>query len=565
MQRRWQVVLLVLGILVPGIFAIYFVKHFGVNIPVHDEWHFMSTVDAFYSGGHWQAALFDHYGEHRIPIPKAIILALAPITKYNVKDEMYLSVLLMMAGAYVVWRLLKKTNAPLWLIVPIGWLFLSIAQNQNMLVGWQFQIPLMNFFALLTILFLSREPLRARDQVAAAATAFGATFSFANGLLIWPVIVLFAAFRRRSFRKALPWLVLMIVAVVLYVAGYHGFHRNPNDVTPRYAADIQHAPVNVIALYTAVAGNNFDGGNAMQGVVAGVLLLIVFLSLIVAWRKNPATPETTGFDPYPWLALALFSLLSAGAIAAGRSPAWKEFATASRYMTVTLFIPIAVIVLGVDLLRRLPRRATAFKFVATCAAIIVVAAVWQHVQTIRAGWTIADATHDQNMATLPCLRAFRVAPIPCLANIYAADGRYVRQNAVTLERFKLGPFAPAEPDQSSEAESEESSYVGTIDVVEFKAAVNGTSVTAQGWSLVGAKNPPATIALFVDGEWVGQTSQFFERPDVNAFYKKEMPPVGWMVAGNVPGYKKGDHKVQAMLISDSGKVVGMLPPKSVHD
>src|ERR1044071_7295598 len=219
MHRRWQVMLLVLGILLPGILAVYFVKKFGVNVPVHDEWHFMSTVNAFYSGSQWRAALFDHYGEHRIPVPKAIILGLAPFTKYNVKDEMYLSVLLMMLGAFVLWRLLKKTNAPSWLIVPIGWLFISTAQNQNLLVGWQFQIPLMNFFVLLTILLLNNEPLRARDQLAAAATAFIATFSFANGLLIWPVIVLYVAFRKRSFRKALPWLVLMIVAGGFYLGG----------------------------------------------------------------------------------------------------------------------------------------------------------------------------------------------------------------------------------------------------------------------------------------------------------------------------------------------------------
>jgi hypothetical protein len=564
MHRRRQVMLLVLGILLPGILAVYFVKKFGVNVPVHDEWHFMSTVNAFYSGSQWRAALFDHYGEHRIPVPKAIILGLAPFTKYNVKDEMYLSVLLMMLGAFVLWRLLKKTNAPPWLIVPIGWLFISTAQNQNLLVGWQFQIPLMNFFVLLTILLLTNEPLRARDQLAAAATAFIATFSFANGLLIWPVIVLYVAFRKRSFRKALPWLVLMIVAVVLYVAGYHGFHRTPTDHTPDYVANIKRAPSDVLALFTSVAGNNFDGGTATGGIIAGAVLLLLLLLLVIAWRKRPATADATNFNPYPWLALALFSCLSIGAIAGGRSLAWKEFATSSRYMTVTLFIPIAILVLGVDFLRRLPRPSPEFKAAVACAAIVVVAAIWQHWRTIHVGWVIADATHAQNMATLPCLRSFRTAPVPCLANLYAADGTYVRQNAATLERWRLGPFSTMPDEFVTVASDDEASISGTIDVAEIHKAPNGAaSVVAQGWCLVGGVRPPRTIALFVDGEYIAQTGEFFVRPDVNQFFKRDMPTVGWSITANVPQPGDGDHKVQAMVISRSGKVLGMLPPKII--
>ncbi|PYQ27688.1 MAG: hypothetical protein DMF56_18940 [Acidobacteria bacterium] len=559
MHSRRSLVWLLLGILLPGIFAVYFVKRFGVNVPVHDEWHFMSTVDAFYSGNHWQAALFEHYGEHRIPIPKAIILVLAPFTKYNVKDEMYLSAFLMMAGAFVVWQLLKKTNAPEWLIVPIGWLFLSIAQYHNLLVGWQFQIPLMNFFALLTILLLANEPLRFRDQAAAALTAFGATFSFANGLLIWPVITLFVAWRRRSFRKALPWLMLMIVAVILYIAGYHGFHRRAGDQTPNYVGAIERAPADVLALFTSVAGDNFGGGNAVAGVVAGVFLLLLLLLLVIAWRRRAAASETT-LDPYPWLALALFSLLSAGAIAGGRSLAWKEFATASRYLTITIFIPIAILILGVDLLRRIPRRTTVFKLAAACAAIVVIAAVVQHVRAIRVGWGIAEATRQQNMATLPCLRSYRTAPVPCLANLFAADGLFVRQNAVTLERWRLGPFSNVPDTFSTSTSDDAAAFTGTIDL----AAIKQTSVTAQGWALVGSNTTPRTIALFVDGTFVGQTSAFFTRPDVNQFFKRELPPVGWTITASVPDLKPGDHKVQAMLISSSGRVLGMLAPKSIH-
>src|SRR6185436_10818083 len=97
-------------------------RTFGVNVPVHDEWHFMSTVNDFYAGNQWPQELLEHYGEHRIPLSKAVILGMAPFTKYNVKAEMYLSALLMILGAVVCWRLLLRTHGLPWLIIPIGWL-----------------------------------------------------------------------------------------------------------------------------------------------------------------------------------------------------------------------------------------------------------------------------------------------------------------------------------------------------------------------------------------------------------------------------------------------------------
>jgi len=67
--------------------------------------------------------------------------------------------------------------------VPVGWLLLSPAQYENLLVGWQLAIPLMNVFVVAAVLLLSASPPK---LLAAAAAAVGATFSFASGMLIWP-------------------------------------------------------------------------------------------------------------------------------------------------------------------------------------------------------------------------------------------------------------------------------------------------------------------------------------------------------------------------------------------
>ena len=553
-------VYILLGILLPGAIVLYYVRTFGVNVPVHDEWHFMSTLDKFYAGNEWPQALVDHYGEHRVPVAKAIILALAPFTKYNVKTEMYLSALLMILGAWLCWRLLQRTHAPPWLIIPIGWLFVSTSQFENLLVGWQIQIPLMNVFVLLTILLLSQEPLQLKHEALAAVTALLATFSFANGLLIWPVLILFVAVRTRARGAAVLWTFLTIGAVWLYASGYSGFHRIPGDQAPDYIGTLTKKPVAVAKLFIASVGNNFGAGAAMSNLIAGLVLLLILAVIAYGWRLVRTSDETFS----PWVALLLFSMMSAGAIAVGRAHDWRAFATPSRYLSITIFIPIAMLVLGARLLRDVP---PAMQRVAVAiAAVLLLAGAWQHSRAVRLGWAIGEANRNQNLNTVPCLVTYRTAPDDCLRKLYARDGAYVRLNARTLERWRLGPFAglpPTRAELAAEDPDRKRVVEGTVDIVELLPRPDGTvAVKAQGWGLLDREETPAAVALTIDGKTVGQTSAFVNRVDVAQFFNRSLPPAGWTIEGSA-SLKKGPHRVEAMVLSPTGKVLGTLVPKDV--
>jgi hypothetical protein len=580
-RRPWTaVVCFVFGICIPFAIALFYVHEFGVNVPVHDEWNFMPAISLYYEGNDWPATLIDHYGEHRVPIPKAIILLLAPITKLNVKVEMYLSAILMMLCVVVCWRILEETHGNRWLTIPIGWLLLSTAQYENLLVGWQFQIPLMNLFALQTVLLLSRQELGPRRMTAAAGAALASTFSFANGLMIWPVALILIISRGRSRRHAAVWAVLMVLTIYLYGAGYEGFHRVPGDRSPDYLAAVTRSPLGAVALFLASVGNNVGAGRVVESVVAGALLVMLILLFACRWfvegrgRRQwldlrRLWPGRGGCEQQgsarrlivaPWVALMLFSMMSAVAIALGRAAAWRQFSTTSRYLTVSIFIPIAVLVLGAEALPRHFGR-SARKRVAggIVASLLLALGTWHHWRAVQVGWVIGPATRDQHIATIPCLMSYRTASTDCLRRLYSPDAHWVRRYAAVLERWHLGPFVP----HPIVAEVASRTIEGTLDRIRIERTAGGTAtITAEGWALTGGE-APGSVALLLDDRSVGQTSTFLVRADVVAYFRKSLPPCGWIIRAEVATVGPGTHRAQVVLMSREGIALGSLPPKDV--
>ena len=532
-SRRREIFYLVAGIACPVLVALYFVQRFGVNLPAHDEWNFMPTVSAFYNGYAWPALLLEHYGEHRIPLPKAVILALAPFTKLNVKVEMYLSAMLMLACALMCWRLIVRTNSPRWTIVPVGWLLLSTAQAENLLVGWQFQIPLMNACVVGAIV-MARTALSLRRRAAVAAAGLAATFSFANGLMIWPALIVFTLLRREPIRNAAGWAAVGCAAFWLYHLGYTGYHRTPGDAAPDYFASIARDPGGVLALFAGTAGNNFSAGTIPSYVVAGLVLLSLAAALV--WRSV----KESSTDSAPWIGLLVFSVLSAAAVAFGRGHEWRVFLTPLRYLSISMFVPVSVVVLGAAWLRRQESRP---RIAMMLAAVVAIAAVWLHIGTVASAWELAEADRQMKIATRACVLDFRHAADDCLRRIYAPDPQRVREYSAMLERWHLGPFATVNVDQCVDA----GTIQGTLDAVTFEATQSGVVVNIEGWALDARGGKLDSVAAELDGTLIGSTTDFFDRPDVSAFFHKPAGRTGWRIRASIGRASPGEHHVEAII------------------
>lgn len=535
-----------LGIAVPAVAAFYYVLRFGFNVPVYDEWNFMPTVGAFYEGGDWWAMVVEHYGEHRIVLPKLIILYLSRVTELDLVVQQYLSVAFMALTAAVCWLLVRRTEGcPPWAIVPAGWILLSVAQYENLLVGWQFQIPMMNFFAAAAIYLLSGEGKW--KAATAAVCAAAATFSFANGMIVWPAgcIVVLAGARSGRWRALAVWLSAGLLTAVAYRWGYHGFDRTPDG----YLLTIFRQPDDAARMFLGLYGNNFGEGQISSSLWAGgALLALTVLGLFLLWRY--AGPRRTDA---PWLALWFFSAASVFAVVLGRSFAWETMVTPSRFLTVAVFIPVSLVVFlsraGAALWHR---GSPARKLVAAVGLLLALAAIRQQWVTSRLGWNMGGAHRAMKESTLPCLLEYRTAPVSCLRQLYVADGEFVRRNTAILERWGLGPFAGAEP---AEARPIEIVMQGSVDFVGARTPAGqpapvrpGDTLIAEGWTATGTFEAPGAIILTIDGRWVAATARFQDRGDVSQYFRRPVPSCGWRFEISTADLAPGEHRIRVLAL-----------------
>lgn len=423
-----KLLLLGTGIVAPLLLALYYVRRFGVNVPEADQWFFVPTLEAFYSGEPWFPLIVAHYSEHRLIFPRLLMLGMARLTHYNVKWEMYVSVLLMALCAVLIWRLIQITSVPKWMILPAGFLLLSPAQYENMLVGWQIQIPMANAFLLGMVVLLGSRSLNWVRWMGAATCAVVATFSFSTGPAAWLVGIFLLTDKWREHRRhSFAWIVLAMVVAAFYRWNYPG----ARDVPPDYLS-FWLRPVATTKLFLAVLGNNFGGGEIVPSIVAGAVLVILVVLSVVSLRRASRQ------DLRPWYALMLFSVIAVGFIALGRNFAWEAFAGATRYMTISVFVPISLLTIGAVMLRNsaaAERRKYAWMYSATLVLGTVFAVI-----TTRPAWAAGEAVLQDRLIARACLLDYRNASTDCLKRMFAYGGEIVRKEAVTLEKYKLGPF-----------------------------------------------------------------------------------------------------------------------------
>ena len=215
-ENLWHNVLPIGLILLPGIITSFYINRFAVNVPFWDAWSFVRVLQAYTEGGNWLSIIWEPAQAHRLFFPKLIFLLLAQFTDWNVVTQMYVSHLLAWGSLLILFLLYQKTiGGSLWGFVPVAWLVFSLGQWENILWGWQVSIYLQVFSFLITIFFLT-------SQRIFWAIIFGivSSYSFLNGLLIWPIgmLVLIAMRTKKWFLVA--WFFSSVLVIGFYFTNY---------------------------------------------------------------------------------------------------------------------------------------------------------------------------------------------------------------------------------------------------------------------------------------------------------------------------------------------------------
>jgi hypothetical protein len=325
---------------------------YGVDVPMSDQWVFIPTLSKLQGGTLGLSDLAAPHNEHRILFPRLIMVGLANITGWNVRAEMLVSVLLMGATAFVItmalWvRGLRRVASIS--VAAIACFCLLPSQAENVLWGWQLQIPLAVCGCAVAIFFVDRQPIAV--FVLSLVAAIIAQWSFGTGVLAWPLAAIALLGHQDTVWPQRRRRLIMLSASAIFSTGLYLRGLPGGSLGELFRHPVRSSSHALIQIGMPLVGRAECTGDLTQGCrstavrarTVSVLLIAVFALLtVVAARRRPRRSE--------WLPVTCFGLLgiaSALIISAGRSSFGGTSAMQGRYQTLVLPLWVAAAVLGV--------------------------------------------------------------------------------------------------------------------------------------------------------------------------------------------------------------------------
>src|SRR5215218_3181208 len=222
-------------IVVPAALPYLYVRAFGVNVVFADAWDMVLVFRKWSSGRLAFADLYAQHNEHRMFFPKGAELLLGMLTRYNNVAEMYLIVsCFLVTAAVLLLAFRREIGLPLIFFVPVALLIFSFRQYENMLFGFQINFAFTQTFGVLALYLLyaaSSNDTKRLAFVAALGSATVASFSTAQGLLVWPagLLGLLLGSVARPGKKVLVglWGIVGVAEWVAYFVDYHTPRGHP--------------------------------------------------------------------------------------------------------------------------------------------------------------------------------------------------------------------------------------------------------------------------------------------------------------------------------------------------
>ncbi|HEY2125411.1 MAG TPA: hypothetical protein VGG94_08115 [Chthoniobacterales bacterium] len=328
--------------LFPAALVIRLIAEYGVNVPFGDEWAMIPLFAKWHDHQMTLADLFRQHNEHRIFFPKLIYLAFAQLTHWNLRGEMFFSVFLCGLTSASLYGLLRRTvggttrrRLTLWAISNV--LIFSPAQAENWLWGFQLQMFMPTVCLVAALLVLQTPALNIARFLGVTVLALIATFSFGNGLLIWPVLGLALFLSGVNKRWIIAWAGLCVLTVALYFTGYetHPLPGHPSFPARYYVIYFLRFNGNALNLFPV------PGQLTLAAAIgAGAVLLLGAMTLHFLREQRQALRAAA-----PWIALAAYAVGSSLIAAHSRIHEGIAQALSSRYSSISINLYIALLVL----------------------------------------------------------------------------------------------------------------------------------------------------------------------------------------------------------------------------
>ena len=422
-----------LFVLIPAALPYLYVHAFGVNVVFADAWDMVLVFRKFSSGRLAFADLYAQHVEHRMFFPRGAELLLGLLTRYNNVAEMYLIVsCFLITAAVLLLAFRREIGLPLIFFVPVALLIFSFRQYENMLFGFQISFAFTQTFGVLALYLLyssSRDNFRAYVFVAALGSATIASFSTAQGLLVWPAGLLglllgsVATLGKKVFVGI--WGIVGVAEWVAYFVDY----KTPQGHPPLLHA-LSHIGTATEYFLTLLGSALFwQPDHALAGgLVIGCLALAMFLATYGrgVLREHPF-----------WISLLFYSLFILAAITLGRLGMFGVWQAAiSRYTTFSILAVASVYTMLAKMV--FARRSSVGRTVLliTLFGIVLLSTGISY----RNGIEVGRAQEASRERAAHVLKTYKAQPDVRLAALYPRP-ETVRRRAPLLEKLGYNVFS----------------------------------------------------------------------------------------------------------------------------
>jgi hypothetical protein len=339
LNKRCNSILLFLVAILPIALLVRLIGEYGVNVPYGDDWSLIPLYAKWNDHQLTFADLFRPHNEHRIFFPKLIYLAFAHLTHWNLRAEMFFSVLLCCVTSAGIYVLLRRTvpgtrkQVLLWALINL--LIFAPPQAENWLWGFQLQVFIPTVCLVASLVALGSRLRPGAKFVVAFLLATVSTFSFGGGILLWPAIGLCLALQQENRRWLIPWSISFLLVATLFFIGYD---RRP--VSGPETGD----PLDYLVYFAGFNGVALGRFRLQQPLLlAGIIGASAFLLYLVSGILLVSSGGRPLWAGAPWLALGMYAISSAGLATYTRVSQGTMQSLASRYASISCILYIALI------------------------------------------------------------------------------------------------------------------------------------------------------------------------------------------------------------------------------
>jgi hypothetical protein len=314
-------------------------------VPTEDSWRGM--VDFYLESRENPLAWWAQHNDHRIFFAKLLFWLDMHFLDGSGKLLIPANIILLLSTWGVMCafanRLIdfpsRREQILVWAV--LGMLCLAWMQNTNIISSFQsefilaFLLPLLSFYCFARA--LQSQPAALRWLVASVLFAVASAYCLINGLFALPMLALLSGFAERSPRRVIILLLCAAASLAVFLIDYQ-----PTMANPLGLAKLRTDPSFVLTYALAYLGGPWHAVFGRIDVAIGFGAVAVVLTAYLFFSR-------AGYRNKPF-ALALIAYIvyvfgAAGMTAVGRSLFALELATTSRYLTPTLFMWAAMLIL----------------------------------------------------------------------------------------------------------------------------------------------------------------------------------------------------------------------------